>query len=75
LFIICALFLCNYCNLPGHSSIKSYDGTFVKKTSCAESKGRTIIRTLDAVIFPYFLYLLYFFTRPKIKEQFKEEEE
>lgn len=70
-FIICAFFLCNYCNLPGRSYIKSYSSANQKNISCAESDNRNIIKTIDMFIFPYFAFSVYFFSRRKTKKLFK----
>ena len=70
-FIICALLLFNYCNLPGRSNIKAYSSANQKNISCKESDNRNIIKTIDLFILPYFAFSAYFFSRRKTKELFK----
>ena len=70
-FIICALLLFNYCNLPRRSDIKAYSSANQKNISCKESNNRKIIKTIDLFILPYFAFSAYFFSRRKTKELFK----
>jgi len=71
IFIIVALFLCNYCNLPGRSDVKPFNDGIYERKACTEGNSRKGIQILDLLILPYYVYTIYYFTRPKVKEQFK----
>jgi hypothetical protein len=70
-FIICAILLFNYCNLPGRSYTKPYSSANQEMIPCAESDHRNIIKSIDMFIFPYFAFSVYFFSRRKTKKLFK----
>lgn len=61
-FIVVALALFNYCDLPARG-----DGY---RDRYSESSGRRVIQGLDVLVLSYGVAAIFFFTRPRVAEQF-----
>jgi len=69
-FIIAALMLTNFCNLPGRSEAYSHTTTH----TCKESTGRNATKALDILILPYFVSSLFLFSRRRTRKLFSGKE-
>lgn len=71
IFIACAFFICDYCNLPGRSIEQGNRRAEGMKVECNEGLGRKSIKILDSFIVPYYVLSIYFLTRSKTRELFE----
>jgi hypothetical protein len=62
-FLVVALFVCNYCDLPSRAGAA---------TPCTESPGRRAVQVLDVLVLFYFAASAVYFTRPKVAGRFVE---
>lgn len=61
-FLVIAMFVCNYCNLPGRSE---------RTVPCVEGSERRAVLVLDGIVLLYFAASTIYFTRSRVAGRFE----